>query len=87
MIDEVMPWPHRLNAMADPHLAEPSTWETAFPSPASGYIRFIDTGRLVALAKSYHVKAHVVRSVGHFVPAGTTLFMVHRGNLLTPDQR
>ena len=54
---------------------------------ASGYIRFIDTGRLVALAKSYHVKVHVVRRVGHFVPAGTTLFMVYRGDRLSPEQR
>ncbi len=87
MIDEMMPWPHRLNAMADPHLAEPSTWETPFPSPKSGYIRFIDTGRLVALAKSYHVKVHLVRRVGHFVPAGTALFMVYRGHQLSGEQR
>jgi uncharacterized membrane protein len=86
MIDEVMPWPHRLNAMADPHLLEPSTWETPVLSPMSGYIRFIDTKRLVALAKSYHVKVHLVRRVGHFVPAGTTLLMVHRGNRLSPGQ-
>ena len=86
MIDEVMPWPHRLNAMADPHLLEASTWETPVLSPKSGYIRFIDTVRLVALARSYHVKVHVVRRIGHFVPAGTTLFMMHRGNRLSPDQ-
>src|ERR1700691_4851429 len=49
MIDEVMPWPHRLNAMDEPHLPEPSTWETPIVSPESGYIRFIDAGRLVAL--------------------------------------
>ena len=87
MIDEMMPWPHRLNAMPDPHLLEPATWETPLLSPKSGYIRFVDTKRLVALAKSYHVKVHVVRRVGHFVPAGTTLFMVYRGNRLSPDQR
>jgi uncharacterized membrane protein len=87
MIDEMMPWPHRLNAMADPHLREPSTWETPVASPRSGYIRFIDTGRLVALAKSYHVKVHLVRRIGHFIPAGTALFMVHRGNRLSEDQR
>src|SRR5271170_2518369 len=51
MIDELMPWPHLPNAMADPHLGEPGTWETPFLSPESGYIRFIDTARLVALAK------------------------------------
>jgi uncharacterized membrane protein len=87
VIDEVMPWPHQLNAMEDPHLAEPSTWATPILSPKSGYIRFIDTGRLVAVAKSYHVKVHVVRRIGHFVPAGTTLFMVYRGDRLSEDQR
>ncbi len=87
MIDEMMPWPHRLNAMEDPQLLEPNTWETPLTSSKSGYIRFIDTARLVALAKSYHVKVHLVRRVGHFVPAGTTLFMVYRGNRLSDDQR
>jgi uncharacterized membrane protein len=87
MIDEVMPWPHRPNAMADPQVREAITWETALPSPKSGYIRFIDTARLVALAKSYHVKVHVVRRVGHFVPAGTTIFMVYRGDRLSGEER
>jgi uncharacterized membrane protein len=87
MIDEVMPWPHRPNAMVDPHEREVGTWETALPSPKSGYIRFIDTARLVALAKSYHVKVHVVRRVGHFVPAGTTIFMVYRGDRLSGEER
>jgi uncharacterized membrane protein len=86
MIDEVMPWPHRMNTMDDPHLLEPSTWETPVLSPQSGYIRFIDTGRLVALAKSYHVKVHAVRRVGHFVPSGTTLLMVYRGTRLSSEQ-
>jgi uncharacterized membrane protein len=87
VIDEMMPSPRRLNALPDPHVLEPGTWETPFPSPKSGYIRFIDTVRLVALAKSYHVKVHVVRRVGQFVPAGTTLLMVHRGNRISADQR
>ena len=86
LIDEMMPEPHRPNATADPQLLEPATWETAIASPNSGYIRFIDTGRLVALAKSYRVKARVMRRVGHFVPAGTTLMMVYKGNRLSPDQ-
>jgi uncharacterized membrane protein len=86
LIDEMMPGPHQPNAMADPQLLEPATWETAIASPNSGYIRFIDTGRLVALAKSYRVKVRVLRRVGHFVPAGTTLLMVYKGNRLSPDQ-
>ncbi len=86
VIDEMMPWPHRLNAMDDPHALEPMTWETPIQSPASGYIRFVDITQLVALAKAYHVKVHVVRRVGHFVPAGTILFKVHRGNRLSEEQ-
>jgi uncharacterized membrane protein len=85
MIDELMPWPHRPNAMVDPQVRE--AWETALQSPKSGYIRFIDTARLVALAKSYHVKVHVARRVGHFVPAGTTIFMVYRGERLSGEER
>lgn len=87
VIDELMPWPHRMSTMPDPHLMEPGTWEIPFPSQKSGYIRFIDTGRLVALAKSFHVKVHVVRRIGHFVPAETTLLIVHRGDRLSPEQR
>jgi uncharacterized membrane protein len=87
MIDEMMPWPHRAEAMPDPHILEPETWETPFASPKSGYVRFIDTARLAALAKSYRVKVHVVRRVGHFVPAGTTLFMVHRGSRVSAEQK
>ena len=86
LIDEMMPGPHRPNGAADPQLLEPATWETAIASPESGYIRFIDSGRLVALAKSYRVKVQVVRRVGHFVPAGTTLLMVYKGNLLSSEQ-
>src|ERR1035438_9501029 len=86
LIDEMMPGPHRPNATPDPQLLEPATWETAITSPESGYIRFIDTGRLVALAKSYRVKVRVMRRVGHFVPAGTTLMMVYKGDRLSPDQ-
>jgi uncharacterized membrane protein len=86
LIDEMMPGPHQPNATPDPQLLEPTTWETAIASPNSGYIRFIDTGRLVALAKSYRVKARVMRRVGHFVPAGTTLMMVYKGGRLSPDQ-
>jgi uncharacterized membrane protein len=87
MIDEMMPWPHRQDALVDPHLLEPSTWETPVVSQTSGYIRYIDTARLVALAKSYHVKVHIVRRVGQFVPAGTPLLMVYRGDRLVPESR
>ena len=45
-------------------------------SQESGYIRFVDTGRLVALAKSHHVQdprspaSRSIRSGGNAIAAG-----------------
>ena len=84
MIDEMMPWPHRPDRLENAQIDDPG-WETAVVSDTSGYIRFIDRKRLVALAKSYRVKIKVLRRVGHFVPAGIPLLMVSKGDRLTPD--
>ena len=86
MIDEMMPWPHRLNHhLDDAEPLRPNPSEVAVFSEASGYIRFVDTRRLVALAKQYHVTIRVLRRVGHFVPAGIPLMMVSKGNRLPPE--
>ena len=85
MIDELMPWPHRLNRLKEADPLRPNPSEAVVSSHASGYIRFIDTGRLVALAKHYHVTIRVLRRVGHFVPAGIPLMMVSKGNRLPPE--
>jgi len=86
MIDEIMPWPHRLNHhLKDAEPLRPNPSEVAVLSHDSGYIRFVDTRRLVALAKHYHVTIRVLRRVGHFVPAGIPLTMVSKGNRLPPE--
>jgi uncharacterized membrane protein len=86
MIDEIMPWPHRLNHhVDDAEPLRPNPSEVAVISEASGYIRFVDTRRLVALAKHYHVTIRVLRRVGHFVPEGIPLMMVSKGNRLPPE--
>jgi uncharacterized membrane protein len=86
MIDEIMPWPHRLNHhVEDAEPLRPNPSEVAVISEASGYIRFVDTRRLVALAKHYHVTIRVLRRVGHFVPEGIPLMMVSKGNRLPPE--
>ena len=87
VIDELMPWPHRPEAQPDPHLPEVETWETPIASAHSGYVRFFDTARLVELAKWHHVKIHLLRRVGQFIPAGAPLLMVYRGDRLTPEAR
>src|ERR1017187_8674310 len=85
MIDEMMPSPHRLNALKNAEPLRPNPSEVAFMSADSGYIRFIDTRGLVAVAKHYHVSIRVLRRVGHFVPAGIPLMMVSKGNRLSPE--
>jgi uncharacterized membrane protein len=85
VIDEVMPWPHRLNYLKDAEPLRSNPSEVAVLSEESGYIRFVDTRRLVALAKHYHVTIRVLRRVGHFVPPGIPLMMVSKGNRLPPE--
>jgi len=86
MIDDMMPWPHRPDSPLRDLPVFPS-WETPVESQVSGYIRFIDGRRLVALAKSYRIKINVLRRVGHFVPAGVPLLMVTKGERLSPEGR
>jgi len=87
MIDEMMPWPHVANGGVKEGHVDFTSWDTPVMSAASGYIRFIDIGRLVSASRSWHVKVLVTRRVGHFVPEGTPLFMVYKGDRLTPDHR
>lgn len=84
VIDEILPWPRREGGyrIAPPPSIE---WDGYVPSEASGYIRFIDAARLVALAKEHRVKIRVLRRVGQFVPAGVSLLAVARGSRLSPD--
>lgn len=48
--------------------------ETPVTSSVSGYIRFVDSRRLLELAKAFKVRVRILRRVGHFVPAGVQLF-------------
>lgn len=85
VIDDVMPWPHRLERALVDDPRRGYTWETTLSSNISGYIRFLDTRRLVELAKSYHIKIDVLRRVGHFVPAGIPLMMLSKGDRMPPE--
>ena len=85
MIDEIMPRPHRLDHLNDAEPLRPNPSEVAVSNDRSGYIRYVDTRRLVALAKYYHVSIRVLRRVGHFVPAGIPLMMVSKGKRLSPE--
>src|ERR1017187_1412741 len=85
MLDEIMPWPRRPNRIEDPGPTPPGVQEVAVLSHVSGYIRFIDTRRLVFLAKACRVKVRLPRRVGQFIPAGIRLLMVSKGDRLVPE--
>ncbi len=85
IINDMMPDPHRQHSLTAPDLDQPATWETPVLSLVSGYIRYVDTRHLVELAKTYHVKLHVVRRVGHFVPEDTPILMAYKGERLSQD--
>ena len=85
VIDDIMPSPRgpRRPELAD--RVDVSTWDQPILGDVSGYIRFIDTKRLLELATSRRVKVHVVRRVGQFVPAGIPLFMIGKAERLSPE--
>ena len=85
MIDEMMPYSRRYPRVESPAAIDLSAWQTTFPCKTSGYIRYVDTQRLVALAKSQSVKIHVLRRVGQFVPEGVPLVQVYKGERLSAE--
>src|SRR5271157_2625049 len=84
MIDELMPRPHHPDRLHRAAPLRPDTSDVAVLSTDSGYIRYIDKKRVIAVAKHYHVSIRVLRRVGQFVPAGIPLAMVSKGNRLPP---
>jgi uncharacterized membrane protein len=83
VIDDLMPWPQRYPRIGGPYPLDRSTWRPAAMNETSGYVRYVDRGRLLNLTKSYHVQVHVLRRVGHFVPAGTPLLLASKPERLT----
>ncbi len=85
VIDEIMPRPRAGHYR--PTAAAFVSEEPEFPilNEVSGYIRFIDTKRLVRFARMHHLRVRVTRKVGDFVPAGVPLFMVSRRSRLDRD--
>jgi len=52
----------------------------------SGYIRYIDAGRLLYLARAFKLRVCVLHRVGHFVPAGVALFGASPEERLDPER-
>jgi uncharacterized membrane protein len=86
VIDELMPNPRLSSPTYQPDFTDIAAGGVALLNQRSGYIRFIDIGRLLHLAKSYHVKIRVERAVGHFVPAGIPLLSVSQSDRITSER-
>lgn len=87
VIDELMPWPRQEHLISTHDPTREPAFETAILNDRSGYIRFIDVKRLMALAKSYRVSVQVLRRVGHFVPANVPLLRASKADRLPPEGR
>jgi uncharacterized membrane protein len=86
VIDEIMPHKRGFGLRHEDMPFPPD--ETEFPvlNEQSGYICFVDSARLLKLAKAYGLRVRVLRPVGHFVPSGVPLFAVSRKARLTPER-
>jgi uncharacterized membrane protein len=86
VIDEFMPYPRGPFQMPDHHEASLAEHGAAILNRQSGYIRYVDINRLVALAKSYQIGVHLERRVGQFVPAGVPLMRVSKPERVPADR-
>jgi uncharacterized membrane protein len=78
VIDDVMPEPVHGRLPLDTQPLPDFEDGPAVVAPVSGYIRFIDTRGLRALAAQYGIAVRVERRVGQFIPAGAPLFRFSR---------
>lgn len=85
MIETMMPLPRNPARVTHFEPAAESIAGAVVLNRVSGYIRFIDTRRLIALAKSYHLKVRVFRRTGQFVPHGIPLLTVNKKGILSDE--
>jgi uncharacterized membrane protein len=85
VIDEFMPYPRGQFQLPD--RGEPSSAEHGSPilNRQSGYIRYVDINRLIALAKAYRICVYLERRVGQFVPAGVPLMFMSKPERVPAD--
>ena len=86
VIDELMPHPAARYGRQEAPAVLPNEPEFPVLNEVSGYIRFIDTRRLLNFALTHRLRLRVTRSVGHIVPAGVPLLMLSRRSLVDRDR-
>jgi uncharacterized membrane protein len=86
VIDEIMPHERGFGLRHEDMIFPPDKSEFAVLNEQPGYICFIDTARLLQLAKAYGLRVRVLRPIGHYVPRGVPLFTVSRKSRLTAER-
>jgi len=86
VIEELMPERRRPGQPHEPMGVFSGELHEVITSRESGYIRFVDIGRLRALAKEYRICLRLERRVGHFVPEGVALIRFSRGDRITDER-
>ncbi len=64
----------------------PGQLDIVLRSGQSGYIRYVDIGRLRRTTKAFGVCMRLERRVGHFVPEGVALMRLTRGDRITEER-
>jgi uncharacterized membrane protein len=86
VIDDFMPDAQRRGYEPQGVAFDDNKQEVLVGSAVSGYIRYVDTGRLLYLAKTYKLRVRLLRRVGHFVPAGVALFGASPEGRVDPER-
>lgn len=87
MIDTLMPLKRDFERVMPSHLIKGSINEAPILSSTSGYIRYIDTERLLNLAAHHQTVVRILRRVGHYVPVNIPLMMVANGTTLSAREQ
>ena len=83
VIEEAMPHPRVLAHRTGLPNFDWDGIEIPIMNAVSGYIRYVASGQLVAMAKAARLQVKVLSRVGHFVPAGIPLLAVNRSDRLS----
>jgi uncharacterized membrane protein len=86
VIDEIMPHKCGLGLRQEDMTFAPDATELPVLNGQPGYICFVDSMRLLKLAKAYGLRIRLLRPIGHFVPQGVPLFSVSKSSRLTAER-
>ena len=86
VIDEFMPYPRSEFPLPEAPDINDAANDIPVLNQRSGYIRYLDVGRLLHLARAYGIRVRVERRVGQFVPAGAPLLRMSRAERVTAER-